>query len=124
MKDRIIAVTPPDDTLQDGNRLLLVDLNEQQMQIMSQALLKLEDFSTIITYIWKVGDDIDWLLDKKLKSDLVVFNAESIDQTVVGYMAAQPESYYYGILKGLNKSNPDAIYDIEQTVEILEKTLI
>lgn len=123
MKNSIIAVTEPDDILTDDKRLLLVDLTETQIQIVSQALNKIKEFDTIITYIWRTGNNIDWLLDKKHKSDLIIFNAESNDHIIVGYMSAQVNSYYVGTLKSLNKVNTRSILSVEQAVEILENSL-
>lgn len=123
MNNSIIAVTEPDDILTDDKRLLLVDLTEAQIQIVSQALNKIKEFDTIITYIWRVGNNIDWLLDKKHKSDLIVFNAESTDHIIVGYMSAQANSYYVGTLKSLNKVNTRSVLSVEQAVDILEKSL-
>jgi hypothetical protein len=123
MKENIIAVTPPDDVLQDGDRLLLVDLTEEQMSIVSKALNEVETFTNVIFYIWKYGDDSEWLLDKKHKTNLIIFNADSGNQTVVGYMAAQSNSCYFGTLQTLNKVNVYAIHDVEQVVDILEKKL-
>jgi hypothetical protein len=123
MNDNIVAVTPPDDVLQDGDRLLLVDLTEQQMAVLSKALNEIELFNGIIFYMWRQGDDPEWLLDKKQKSKLIIFNADSNDHITVGYMAAQPNSCYFGTLKNLSKANIYAIYDVAQVVDILEKKL-
>lgn len=123
MNEKVIAVTPPDDILEDADRILLVDLTESQTQMISQALGKLEEFSTIVLYMWKTGDDNDWCLDKKLKSNLIIFNADSENQTTVGYLAAQRNSFYFGILKNISNANTNAIYDIEQLITILERNL-
>lgn len=123
MNDNIIAVTPPDDVLQDCDRLLLVDLTEQQMAVLSKALNEIKEFNGVIFYIWKNGDDVSWLLDKKQKSKLIIFNADSEDQLTVGYMAAQSNACYFGTLKNLSKANIHAIYDVAQVVDILEKKL-
>lgn len=124
MNNNIIAVTPPDDVLQDGSRLLLVDLSEEQMSIISKAINEITEFDNLIFYIWQRGNNHEWLLDKKQKSDLIIFNADSDDQVTVGYMAAQSNSCYFGTLKNLSKSNNNAIYDITQVVEIFERKLI
>ena len=124
MNDNVIAVTPPDDVLQDGKRLLLVDLSEEQMSIISKALSEIPEFSSIVFYIWNKGFEHDWLLDKKLKSDLIIFNADSEDHLVVGYMSAQPNACYFGTLKSLSKANTYAIYDVQQVVELFERKLI
>ena len=123
MFDNVLAVTPPDDVLQDGNRVLLFDLTDAQMAIVSEALNQVEEFSSLIFYIWKPENDYNWLLDKKLKSDIIIFNADSESHLLVGYLAAQPNSCYFGTLKDIGESNKNAIYDVAQVVNILEKTL-
>jgi hypothetical protein len=121
MNERILLVTSPDDIQQEGLRVLFVDLDTDQTQTVSQALNLIEDFSTIVSYIWKVGDDIDWLLDKKYKSDLIIFNADSVNQTIVGYMSAQRDSYYFGNLKSLSNVNTSTIYSAEQCGHLLNR---
>jgi hypothetical protein len=100
-----------------------VDLTEQQMSIISKALNEVEIFNSVIFYMWRHGDDAEWLLDKKHKSKLIIFNADSNDQTIVGYMSAQPNACYFGTLRNLSKANSRVIYDVAQIVDILEKKL-
>jgi len=121
--DKVYLVTPPDDVLLDGTRFILVDLTTEQTQLVSTALTSLEEAPNIIAYIWKVGDDTDWLIDKKLKSDLIIINADSENQTVVGYLAAQPNSYYFGTLKSLTSANKSAIYNTDDCIAIIDKSL-
>ena len=123
MTDKVYLVTAPDDVLLDGVRMLLVDLTLEQTQMMSTALTQEDTTSTIIAYVWKNGDDADWLIDKKHKSDVIVFNADSENQTVSGYMAAQPNAHYFGTLKSLNNVNKSAIYNIDICVAIIDKSL-
>lgn len=121
MSDKVILVTSPDDVLVDGVRILVAGLTLEQQQIISNALGQLDIDSTIIVYSWNPNDN-DWSLDKKQKSDVIFFNADWED-ILVGYLAAQPNSYYFGILKALNKVNTSAIYDVDQVLIILENTL-
>lgn len=121
MTEKILLVTSPDDIQQQGLRVLFVDLTEDQTQMVSQALNLIEDFSTIVSYIWKVGEEVDWLLDKKYKSDLIVFNADSVNQTLVGYMAAQHNAHYVGTLKSLSGVNTSAIYSADQLGHLLNR---
>ena len=120
MSNKIIVVTPPDDIQVDGLRILLVDISSEQSAIMSDALTKLKSIPNIITYMWNSTDNYDWLIDKKQKSDLIIFNANSENNIIVGYLAAQKNSYYFGELKILNKVNDSAIYTIDQLFTILE----
>jgi hypothetical protein len=121
MTEKILLVTSPDDVQQQGLRILFVDLSDDQTQLISQSLNLIEDFPTIISYIWKVGEDVDWLIDKKYKADLIIFNAESINQTVVGYMAGQYNAYYFGNLKSLSAVNTSALYSLEECKQLLDK---
>lgn len=121
MSNQIKIISAPDDSLEDANRLLLVDLDTAQSQSISDTLSKMNDFSNIIIYVWKIGDDIEWLFDKKHKSRLIIFNADSANQTLVGYFAAQTDSYYFGVLRDLNRVNNSVIYDNEQCRNIITK---
>lgn len=125
MTDKIVLVTPPDDIKTDGVRILLVDLTPAQTEILSQALFLLPPSIDVtgIVYNWHSSDDVEWLLDKKLKSDIIVFNAESENDIIVGYMAAQPNSHYVGTLKLLTSVNTSAIYTVDQAFNLLEKLL-
>lgn len=110
MINQVLIATAPDDTLVDGFRLLTVDLDVEQSKMISDSLLEVDFAETVILYNWKANDEIEWLLDKKAKSDLVIFNANSLNQTVAGYMAAQKNSFYIGTLKSLALANNRAIY--------------
>jgi hypothetical protein len=122
MSDKVILVTPPDDILVDGLRILLVELSTEQTQLISDTLTKLKSIPTIVTYIWN-SNDMDWLLDKKLKSDLIIFNADSEKDVIIGYMAAQSRSYYFGTLKDLSFVNNSAIYTADDLLTLMEKTI-
>ena len=124
MSDKILVVTPPDDILLQGIRITHVDLTEEQEFFISSSLLNLNQTDTIINYVWKVGDPADWLMDKLLKSDLIIFNADSNNQTLVGWLAAQRNSYYFGNLKDLHIANNRAIYSINDISSLLEKISI
>ena len=116
MTDKIVLVTPPDDVKTDGIRILLVDLTSAQTDLLSQALYLLPPSISVtgIIYNWHSTDNVEWLLDKKHKCDAIIFNAESENDLIVGYMAAQPNSYYIGNLKLLTTVNTSAIYTIDQ----------
>jgi len=123
MSDKVIIVTPPDDIQVDGLRILLVDLTPDQTNIISQSLTRLETIPTTITYVWNTSNDISWLLDKKHKSFLIFFNADSENDAIIGYMAAQVNSYYFGNLKSLSQVNQNAIYDTEQIFNLMENVI-
>lgn len=122
MSDKVILVTPPDDILVDGLRILLVDLSTEQTQLISDTLTKLKSIPTIVTYIWN-DNNTEWLLDKKLKADLIIFNADSEKNVIIGYMAAQSRSYYFGTLKDLSFVNNSAIYTADDLLTLMEKTI-
>lgn len=123
MNNQVIIATDPDDTLLDGFRIVTVDLTHEQSKIVSDTLLELDFSETVIFYNWKFGENIEWLLDKKSKSDVIIFNADSSDQIIVGYMAAQKNSYYMGTLKSVAAVNKKAIYFSEDLKTLLDDKL-
>lgn len=123
MSDKVILVTPPDDILVDGLRILLVDLDKNQTQLVSNALTSMSKLPTIIGYVWNENYDVEWLLDKKLKSNLIIFNANSKKDAIIGYIAAQSNSYYFGELKDLSEVNKSIIADVHELKQLLEKNI-
>ena len=125
MSDRILIVTPPDDTLLQGIRIVHVELTEEHSAIVSNALMQTTLPHTIINYVWKMGDSIAWLMDKISKGDLIIFNASPENngaiELIIGWVAAQHNSYYFGNLKDLHIANDRAIYSIEEILTLLEK---
>jgi hypothetical protein len=101
----------------------LVDLVPEQQQIVSNALAQLATIPNVVLYIWNSSDDASWLLDKKSKSDTIIFNANSENDVIIGYMAAQSNSHYFGTLKILSLVNNSTIYNIEQVSTILENVI-
>lgn len=125
MTDRILVVTPPDDVLLQGIRILHVHLNEEQSSIISNALMQSNLPHNIINYVWKMGNRVDWLLDKTPKCDLILFNADGPTDpgldVIIGWTAAQHQSYYFGHLKDLHQANDRAIYNVDDILTLLEK---
>jgi len=122
MNSRVILVTDPDDVAYDGVRLLLVNLTADQTQLLSTALSKINNLPMIVLYIWN-NSSPDWLFDKKHKSQHIIFNAEHQNELIAGYMAAQRNSSYFGILKNLAKVNTKAIYSIDDCIKLLETVI-
>ena len=123
MTSRVLVVTHPDDVADDGVRLLLVDLTSEQLQTVSNVLTQLTTDSAIITYIWRSSISTDWLLDKKQKSHWIIYNAESTDQAVVGYLTAQRNASYFGTLMSLKGVNKSAILSVDQCQTIIETAI-
>jgi hypothetical protein len=121
MSDKILVVTAPDDTTLDGIRILHVNLSEEQRQIVSNAMLQSDVPNTIINYVWNTNDPVSWLLDKKSKCNIILFNADSSLDLIVGYFAAHPQSYYFGTLRDLHLVNDRAIYNTDDILSLLEK---
>lgn len=122
MTDKITIVTYPDDYLENGNRLLLVDLDLQQKEMISRALLTIDKQDNLICYSYQATEDATWAIDKSLKSQLIVVNANSLNQILVGYLLSKSNCYYIGHLKGLNNIVSKVIHDTDQFVNILNKT--
>ena len=124
MTDKILVVTPPDDTLLQGIRIMYVCLTEEQSSLISEALLKSKLSHTIINYFWKMGNSVEWLLDKIPKCDLIIFNADvppNGTDIIIGWVSAQPQSHYFGNLKDLHRVNNNAIYSVNDVLTLLEK---
>jgi len=119
MNNKLSLVTAPDDISDDGLRILLVDLRPEFSTMVSKALTVLDNIPNTILYVWEDGESTEWLLDKKLKSSLVLFDAESTNRDLVGYFSAQPNSYYFGILRTLEFINKNSIFDEAQCVKLL-----
>jgi hypothetical protein len=122
MNSKVILVTDPDDVAYDGVRLLLVNLTANQTQLLSTALSKIGNLPMIVLYIWN-NSSPDWLFDKKYKSHHIIFNAEDENELITGYMSAQRNSSYFGILKTLAKVNTKAIYSIDDCIKLLETVI-
>ena len=123
MSDKVIVATAPDDVLIDAFRLLLVDLNSVQSKTISDALLELSLDTNVVVYLWKSTDPMSWLLDKRSKANLIIFNADSANDIIVGYMAAQKKSHYFGNLKLLSGANVANLYAMEDCVVLLKRSL-
>ena len=122
MNSKVILVTDPDDVAYDGVRLLLVNLTADQTQLLSTALSKINNLPMVVLYIWN-NSSSDWLFDKKHKSQHIIFNAEHENELITGYMSAQRNSSYFGILKNLAKVNTKAIYSIDDCIKLLETVI-
>lgn len=123
MSNKIILVTDPDDVVVDGFRILAVDLDSDQQSRLSAELKSLATNCSIIVYLWKSSDPIRWLLDKKSKSSLTVFNAEMPNQILAGFLAGFPGSYYYGMLRDLDIYNVNNLSLADNFNQLLERKL-
>jgi hypothetical protein len=121
MSDKILLVTEPDDSLLEGIRIFLFDLDPEQYAIFSLSILDFDSVPLTVVYNSSVSTNTTWIIDKILKSDLIVFNANSLNQQIVGYLSAKPESYYFGELRELSLINNSKIFDQHQLKDILEK---
>lgn len=118
MHSQTLVVTPPDDVLLDGIRFLLFDLTPEQTQIVSDSLRDIDYQERIILYHCDASNS-NWLFDKKLKSDLIIFNAESSNELLVGYLSAHANAHYIGTLRSLDAVTGRAIYTIDQCKQLL-----
>jgi hypothetical protein len=124
MSEKIILVSYPDDTLLDGVRIFLYDLEQSQTEIISKSIVSLEFDTNIVIYSVKSSDDIRYSLDKYQKSQICIFNAESENQTMVGFLSAKPNSMYFGNLRCLGEVNDSVINDTELCKRKLERMII
>lgn len=125
MSDKILLVTAPDDSPVDAIRILLVGLTPEHTRMISDTFTGLASIPNFVLYIWQPGDSIDWLLDKKHKSHSIIFNADCLyNDLVIGYMAAQSNSHYFGVLKTLRNINNNAIYNTDDCASIVNNLII
>jgi hypothetical protein len=127
MTDKILIVTHPDDILLSGIRITHVHLTEHQSQMVSEGLMKSDLPHSIINYVWRMGDPVTWLMDKILKSDIIIFNADAENngaiELILGWVAAHPRSYYFGNLRDLHMVNDRVIYNSDNILTLLEKSV-
>lgn len=123
MTDRITVVTDPDDVFQPGFRILTVDLTVEQLDEVSKSLKNLETQEDVVVYVWKVGSDINWLLDKIYKSNSIIFNADSTDQTLVGFLASKNKSAYFGELRSIKEVNKSVVFNCDQCTDFFNRYL-
>ena len=121
--NKLILVTPPDDISTDGLRILLVGIQQERTNLISSALTQLPSIPNTVLYLWNTGNDIEWLLDKKRKSHLIIFDVDNLPGELVGYLAAQINSYYFGHIRELGIINNNSILDVNQCYELLENTI-
>ena len=118
--NKITLVTFPDDVLHDGIRILIFDLTPAHTQLISGVLYNMKEIQNTVIYVSNGQDDTQWVLDKKQKCSIILYNAESQNQTMVGYLTAQSNSYYFGELKTLSSVNNNKIISREQIEMIME----
>jgi len=119
VKNRITIITPPDDISQDGVRILVYGCTKEQTLLISSVIYQLEECKPTIIYVSNGQEDSEWALDKKLKCSIIIFNAEADDQTMIGYLTAQSNSYYFGQLRTLKGVNNNRIDTEEQLTTII-----
>lgn len=119
MKNKITIITPPDDVTEDGIRILVYGCKEEQTLLISSVIYEIKECKPTIIYVCNGQDNSEWALDKKLKCSIIVFNAEAEDQTMIGYLAGQTNSYYFGQLRTLNTVNSNRIDSKEQLTTII-----
>lgn len=119
VKNRITIITPPDDIAQDGVRILVYGCTKEQTLLISSVIYQLKECKPTIIYVSNGQNDSEWALDKKLKCSIIVFNAEADDQTMIGYLTAQSNSYYFGQLRTLECVNNNRIDTEEQLTTII-----
>jgi hypothetical protein len=119
VNDKIILVSDPDDVLVDGFRILLFDLDSVQGEIFTRAITSLDDVPQTVIYTFRYGQDSSWLMNKYHQADLIIFNADSLNELMVGFFSGKKNSYYFGNLKTLNEVNKSVIYGVDDCQELL-----
>jgi hypothetical protein len=121
--NKVYLVTAPDDVTYDSKRIICVGLDETQREIVSQTLQRFETVPTTVLYVWNNGESQEWLLDKKQKCDLIIFNANNEEKAVVGYFAAHDNAYYMGELGMLSQINNRIIHDTDECHKLIKEKI-
>jgi len=121
MTNNVVLVTPPDDVGIDALRILMIGLKDTQSSIVSDALTAIEPIPETVVYVWDESNTIAWLMDKKHKSDLIIFNAEMDNAELVGYLSAQRNAHYFGNLRTLGITNKRAVFDLAQCEQLIKE---
>jgi len=119
--NKVFLVTAPDDVTYDSIKIICVGLSEAQREIVSQTLQRFNEIPTTVVYVWNNGDSHEWLFDKKQKCDLILFNAENNDKSVVGYFAAHKNAYYFGEIGIYSQVTNRIIHDTDQCHELIKE---
>jgi hypothetical protein len=123
VKNKITIITPPDDVSEDGIRILVYGCKEEQTLLISSVIYEIKECKPTIIYVCNGQDNSKWALDKKQKCSIIIFNAETENQTMVGYLAAQHNSYYFGELRTLQPVNSNRINTKEQLTTLMEDNI-
>lgn len=121
--NKVYLVTAPDDVTYDSKKIICVALDDNQREIVSQTLQRFETVPTTVLYVWNNGDSQEWLLDKKQKCDLIIFNANNEDKTLVGYFSAHDNAYYMGELGVLSRVNNRIIHDTDECHKLIKEKI-
>jgi hypothetical protein len=121
--NKLLLITPPDDIDTDGLRILLVGISHDKTNLISSALTQLPKIPNTVLYMWAPGNDMKWLIDKKNKSQLIIYDVDNLPGELTGYFSAQINSYYFGHLRDLDIINNNSILDVNQCYELLENTI-
>lgn len=119
--NKVFLVTAPDDVTYDSKKIICVGLDENQREIVSQTLQRFESLPTTVLYVWNNHESQEWLLDKKQKCDLILFNANNEDKALVGYFAAHDKAYYMGELGILSTVTNRIIHDTDQCYDLIKE---
>jgi len=120
--NKVFLVTAPDDVTYDAKKIICVDLDEPQREIVSQTLQRFDTVPTTVLYVWNNNESQEeWLLDKKQKCDLILFNANSENKALVGYFAAHDNAYYIGELGTLSYVTNRVIHDTDQCHQLIKE---
>lgn len=121
--NKLLLVTPPDDVFVDALRILLVGISPEKTNMISDALTKLPNIPDTVLYMWNSNNPVEWLIDKKHKAQTIIFDVDGVSGEIAGYLLAQKNSHYFGIVKDLGLINNSTILDGEQCYNILENVI-
>jgi hypothetical protein len=119
--NKVYLVTAPDDVTYDSKKIICVGLDDTQREIVSQTLQRFKSMPTTVLYIWNNGESREWLLDKKQKCNIIIFNANNEDQSLVGYFAAHDNAFYMGEIGYLSRVNNKVVHDADELHKLIKE---
>jgi hypothetical protein len=97
MKNKITLVTPPDFFENDNYSILLIDIDDQDQEIISQWLANSQIDQHINIYFYMGETNVDWLLYALSRADATfidVDNLGSISSRLGGYILGKKHTFY------------------------------
>ena len=131
MKNKVTLITPPDFYENSSYSLLLINVNEQDQEKISNYLTKVDVDQHLNIYFYAGEPNTDWLLYALARTDAVFIDLDNSNKIVAalsGYILSRPLVRYQTHDKDLSKVyqhiNSNQVPDIDFFLEEIFKPSI